>query len=65
MQKVGPHVALQGKCWVAKAQMLETGLFLLFIYPNFLFSQRKFLHGFGGPTSWHEEELGTKPLEAL
>lgn len=29
LQKVGPHVAPQGKCWVAKPQMLGMGLFIL------------------------------------
>lgn len=36
-----------------------------FIYTNFLFSQRKFLHGFWGTASWYEEELGIKALQAL
>lgn len=42
-QKLGAHVATQGRCWLAKPQVLETVLFLLFIYTYFLLSQRKFL----------------------
>lgn len=32
LQKVGPHVAPQGRCWTAKPQMLEIGLFILIFH---------------------------------
>lgn len=43
-------------------RMLETGLFLLFIYTYFLLFQWKSLGWLLGACSWRAEELGTKSL---
>jgi len=56
-QKLGAHVAPQGRCWLAKPQLLGTCILctLIFCSPK----------GNSWDASWHVGELGTNPLQAL